>query len=51
MLVTADRRFANKIVDRYPGIDVRYIGAEHFADEIGAADEPTRNDTSTRPVR
>ena len=30
---------------------VRYIGADHFADEIGAAGEPTGNDTSTLPAR
>ncbi|MDE0154860.1 MAG: hypothetical protein OXS28_04560 [Gammaproteobacteria bacterium] len=37
MLVTADHKFASKIVDGYPGANVRYIGADHFADEIGAA--------------
>ena len=37
ILVTADRKFANKIAEAYPGVNVRYIGADHFADEIGAA--------------
>ena len=37
MLVTADRKFANKIVDSYPDVEVRYIGANDFAGEIGAA--------------
>ena len=50
MLVTADRRFANKIVDGYPDVNVCYIGADHFADEIGAAGEPAGNDTSTKPA-
>ena len=36
-LVTADRKFANKTLEAYPGVNVRYIGADHFADEIGAA--------------
>ena len=37
ILVTADRRFANKTTETDPGVNVRYIGADHFADEIGAA--------------
>lgn len=36
ILVTADRKFANKIAETYPGVNVRHIGADHFADEIGA---------------
>ena len=36
-LVTADRRFANKVHASTMGIPVRYLGAEDFADEIGAA--------------
>ena len=51
MLVTADRKFANKIIDGYPDVNVRYIGADHFADEIGAAGEPTGNYTPTMPAR
>lgn len=36
-LITADRKFANKIVDGFPDVNVRYIGADHFADEISEA--------------
>ena len=36
-LVTADRRFANKVAGSALGIPVRYLGAEDFADEVGAA--------------
>ena len=36
-LVTADRRLANKVQASALGIPVRYLGADDFADEIGAA--------------
>ena len=36
-LVTADRRFANKVQASALGIPVRYLGAADFVDEIGAA--------------
>ncbi len=36
-LVTADRRLANKVEASALGIPVRYLGADDFADEIGAA--------------
>lgn len=36
-LVTADRRLANQAGARAFGIPVRYLGADDFADEIGAA--------------
>lgn len=42
ILVTADRKFANKIVDGYPHANARYIGTDHFADEISAAAMVTR---------
>ena len=34
ILVTADRRLANKVDDRLPSVDVRYIGAEGFSREL-----------------
>lgn len=36
-LVTADRRFANKVQASALGIPVCYLGDEDFADEVGAA--------------
>lgn len=36
-LVTADKRFVNKVQASALGIPVRYLGAEDFADDIGAA--------------
>ena len=35
-LVTADRRFANKVGDAFERVDVRYIGEERFAREFGS---------------
>ena len=36
-LVTAHRKFADRVAERLPDADVRYIGAPGVADEIGAA--------------
>ena len=36
-LVTADRKFMDKVAENLPGADVRYIGAPDVADEINAA--------------
>ena len=33
-LVTADRKFVNKVNGRIPGVHVWYIGADGFADEL-----------------
>ena len=37
ILITADRRFANKVAGRLPTADVRYLGAPGVPDEITAA--------------
>ena len=36
-LITADRKFSDKVAERLPDADVRYIGTEGIADEIAAA--------------
>ena len=36
-LITADRKFADRVAERLPDADVRYIGAPGVADEINAA--------------
>ena len=36
ILVTADRRFANKVSDSLPGVDVLDVGADSFADDLEA---------------
>lgn len=36
-LITADRKFSDKVADRLPDADVRYIGTAGIADEIAAA--------------
>ena len=36
-LITADRKFADKVAGNLPDADVRYIGTEGVADEIAAA--------------
>jgi len=36
-LITADKRFANKVAGRLPTVDVRYLGAPGVPDEITAA--------------
>ena len=36
-LITADRKFSNRVAESLPGADVRYIGAPGVADEINAA--------------
>lgn len=36
-LITADRKFADKVASSLPDADVRYIGTEGVADEIAAA--------------
>lgn len=36
-LITADRKFSDKVAGSLPGADVRYIGTEGIADEIAAA--------------
>ena len=37
MLITADRAFARKVIEGFSGVDIRDIGADDVADEIGAA--------------
>ena len=39
LLVTADRRFADKVSDRYPIVDVHYIGTKGFVDKLLLADQ------------
>ena len=34
ILVTADHKFTNKVLDTFPAVDVWYIGAGGFADEV-----------------
>ena len=37
ILVTADHKFTNKVLKAFPSVDVRYIGADGFADQIATA--------------
>jgi predicted nucleic acid-binding protein len=37
ILITADKRLANKVAGRLPTVDVRYLGAHGVPDEIAAA--------------